>query len=88
MATLEKLEEQRAVLEERLADGDISAEAALERIDRAISARSREIEHSRKRLAAVKQAVNAGVAKEDTSPRKVASKLTQRTKKAGPLNRF
>ena len=46
MATLEKLEEQKRELEERLYAGDVSAEAALERIDRAIEARKLKIEHS------------------------------------------
>ena len=92
MATLEKLEEQKRALEERLADGDLSAEAALERIDRAIAARTRNIEHSRTRLAAVKQAVKSGVAKEDTTPKKVAARskarMKSRGKTNGPLNRF
>ena len=88
MATLAKLEEQKAALEARLADGDLSAEAALERIDRAIAARTREISHKQQRLAAVKQAVSQGVAKEDTTPRKVAARSKARTKKGGPVNRF
>ena len=88
MATLEKLEEQKRALEERLADGDLSAEAALEKIDRAISARTREIEHSQQRLKAVKQAVKSGVAKEDTTPKKVAARSKARARSNGPLNRF
>lgn len=88
MATLEKLIEQKRALEERLADGDLSAEAALERVDRAIAARSRDIDHSRKRVAAVKQAVKSGVAKADTTPRKVAARAKARAKSNGPINRF
>ena len=88
MATLAKLEEQKRALEERLENGDVSAEAALERIDRAIAARTQEITHKQKRLAAVKKAVSQGVAKEDTTPRKVAARSKARDKKGGPLNRF
>ena len=87
MATLEKLQEQKRELEERLADGDLSAEAALERIDRAIAARTQQITHSRKRLAAVKDAASKGVPLEEMTPRKVAARGKARKKKR-PLNRF
>ena len=90
MATLAQLEERKAKLEEKLADGDLSAESGLERIDRAIAARTKEIAYSQKRLAAVKKAVKAGVAKEDTRPDKVAAARKRRAK-AGtnkPINRF
>ena len=85
MATLAKLQEQKLELEERLADGDLSAEAALERIDKAIAARTQKINYSQKRLAAVKDAVAKGMAKEDTTPDKVKARAK---KKDGPLNRF
>ena len=65
MATLERLLEQKAELEERLADGDVKAEAALDRIDRAIMERKKTIAHSQKRLEAVKKAVAAGVPVEE-----------------------
>ena len=89
MATLEKLQEQKLELEERLADGDLSAEPALERIDRAIAARTQKISYSQKRLAAVKDAVAKGVPVEDTKPAKIAkSTSASSAKKKQPLNRF
>ena len=88
MATLEQLEEQKREAEERLADGDPRAEAALDRIDKAIAARTRQIQHSRKRLAAVKEAVAKGVALEDTTPKKVAAKSRAKGKTNKPINRF
>jgi hypothetical protein len=89
MATLEKLQEQKRELEERLADGDLNAEAALARIDRAISARTQKINYSQKRLAAVKDAVAKGVAVQDTKPAKIAKRgSATRAKKKQPLNRF
>ena len=90
MATLAKLQEQKRELEEKLCAGDLSVEPALERIDRAIVARTQKIQHSRKRLAAVKDAVKAGVPLEDTRPSK-ASAETKKVAKARvrrPLNRF
>jgi hypothetical protein len=91
MATLAKLQEQKQALEERLADGDLTAEAGLERIDRAIASRTQTIAHSQKRLAAVKDAVSKGVPKEATKPAKVAARArsnAQNKIKKGPLNRF
>ena len=90
MATLEKLEERKRELEDRLADGELSAEAALERIDRAIAARTRQIQYSRKRLDAARAAVKAGMAPEDTKPAKVAvtAKAAKKSRKKKPLNRF
>ncbi|MDP6436909.1 MAG: hypothetical protein QF790_06535 [Gammaproteobacteria bacterium] len=89
MATLEKLQEQKHELEARLAAGDLTAEAALERIDRAISARTQKIAHSQKRLAAVKNAVDKGVPLQDTKPTRVAARAAaSSTKKKQPLNRF
>ena len=87
MATLEKLQEQKSELEARLADGDLTAEAALERIDRAIAARTQKINYSQKRLAAVKNAVDKGVPLKDTKPDKVAA-AAKSAKKKQPLNRF
>jgi len=90
LATLAKLQEQKLELEERLADGDLSAEAALERIDRAIAARTQTIAHSRKRLDAVKDAVSKGVPLAETKPAKVAARARKNAtaKNKGPLNRF
>jgi hypothetical protein len=90
MATLEKLQEQKLELEERLYAGDTSAEAALERIDRAIEARKLKIEHSQKRLAAVKSAVKAGVSLDETTPSKVSAtaKKISKARAKRPLNRF
>ncbi|MGI9290893.1 MAG: hypothetical protein ACR2QG_06415 [Gammaproteobacteria bacterium] len=85
MATLAKLQEQKLELEERLADGDLSAEAALERVDKAIAARTQKIAHSQQRLAAVKDAVAKGMAKEETTPEKIKARAK---KKRGPINRF
>jgi len=90
MATLEQLQAQKAELEEKLHTGDLSAEGALARIDNAIASRTRKIEHSQKRLAAVKNAVDKGmlVAEAKASkPKSVAQqKAAAQAKK--PLNRF
>lgn len=90
MATLEKLRERRRELEERLADGDLSAEAELERVDRAIRARSLEVAYARKRHAAVKDAVQAGVPLAEARKRRSEADV-ERLKKVRakrPLNRF
>lgn len=90
MATLEKLQEQKRELEERLSAGDLSAEPALERIDHAIAVRTLKVQYSQKRLAAVKEAVKAGVPLEETRPSK-AAKTANKVAKARvkrPLNRF
>ena len=85
MATLESLLEQKRDLEDRLCNGDASAEAALDRVDRAIMARKKQISHSQQRVAAVKKAVAAGVPKEQ-------AKKGKAKKSAGPndptINRF
>ena len=90
MATLEKLQEQKRELEERLSAGDLSAEPALARIDRAISARTLKIQYSQKRLAAVKEAVKGGVPPEETRPSKAAAaaKKVAKARVKRPLNRF
>jgi hypothetical protein len=90
MATLEKLQEQKRGLEERLSTGDLSAEPALERIDNAIQARTMKIQHSQKRLTAVKTAVKAGVPVEETRPSKAAAagKKAAKAQVKRPLNRF
>jgi len=90
LATLEKLQAQKRELEERLSAGDLSVEPALERIDHAIAARKLKVQYSQKRLAAVKEAVKAGVPLEETRPSK-AVKTAKKVAKARvkrPLNRF
>jgi hypothetical protein len=86
MATLANLQDQKRELEEKLSAGDLSVEPALQRIDRAIEARTRKIQHSRKRLAAAKNAVKAGVPAEETRPSKVKKRARPQVRK--PLNRF
>lgn len=88
MPTVAQLEEQREALQERLDAGDLSAEAALERIDRAIASRAQKVAYSQKRLAAVKTAVKAGVPLEKTQPKTVAAAVKKRAKGKGSLNNF
>jgi hypothetical protein len=90
MATLATLEEKKRALEAKLMSGDLSVEPALEQIDRAIASRTRQIQHSRKRLDAVKTAVKAGVPLEDTRKKKTradAEKIAKAQLKR-PLNKF
>jgi hypothetical protein len=90
MATLEQLQAQKAELEEKLYAGDLSAEATLARIDNAIASRTRKIEHSQKRLAAVKNAVDKGMSVADAKavkPKSVAQKKAAAAAKK-PMNRF
>ena len=61
MATLADLEDKKRKLEARLAEGDLSVEPALDRIDRTIAARTQKIQYSRKRLTAARDAVDAGM---------------------------
>ena len=90
MATLDKLRERQRELEDRLADGDLSAEAELERIDRAIRARSLDVAYARKRHAAVKDAVQAGVPLADTRKRRTQADVDRLAKARAKrsLNRF
>lgn len=87
MATLAELEERKRELEARLAAGDLTAEAALARLDGAISARSRQIQHSRKRLAVARDAVQAGMAPDEARKRRTGPGAAKK-KPAGPINRF
>jgi len=88
LATLAELELQKRELEDRLGAGDLSAEAELARVDRAISARRQKIQHSRKRLVAARDAVAAGMAPDEArKPKKRASPATGKTARR-PLNRF
>jgi|GEM_PF-899644 len=90
MATLAQLEEQKRELEEKLDAGDISAEAALARIDAAIRSRTKKIQHSQQRLAAVRNAVEKGMSVEQAKavkPKTAAQKkAARRTDKS--VNRF
>jgi hypothetical protein len=90
MATLAKLQDQRRELLEKLDAGDLSVEPALAQIDRAIASRTQKIQHSRKRLAAVKGAVKVGVPLEETRKPKRESdvKKSAKARARWPLNRF
>lgn len=87
MTTLAELEERKRELEARLDAGDPAAEAALVQLDRAISARTRQIQHSRKRLEAARDAVQAGMAPDEARKRRARPGATKK-KPAGPVNRF
>lgn len=87
MATLADLEQKKRALEARLADGDVSVEPALDQLDRAIAARSQQIQYSRQRLSAARNAVDAGMDPADA--RKKQSGPAKRKKPLrGPINRF
>lgn len=87
MATLADLEDKKRELVARLANGDLSAEPALDRVDRAIAARTQQIQYSRKRLSVARDAVDAGMdpaqaRKKQTAPAKGKKPVR------GPINRF
>ena len=89
MATLAQLEEERRELEARLESGDLSAEAALVRVDAAIRSRLKKIQHSQKRLAAVKDAVAKGMPVEEAKAVKGTSVRNKAKRRSStPLNRF
>ena len=90
VTTLADLEEQKRELEARLDDGDISAEAALARVDRAIASRKQTIAHSQKRLGAARDAVAAGMPAEQARARQPKGGAKKPAKAPGrrPLNRF
>jgi hypothetical protein len=90
VATLEQLQERKRELEGKLYAGDTSVEAALDQVDNAIATRTRKVQHSQQRLAAVKQAVAKGMSVADA---KAVKATTTAQKKAAakarkPLNRF
>ena len=87
MATLADLEEKKQDLESRLANGDTSVEPALEQLDRAITARRQQIQYSRKRLSAVRDAVDAGM-DPDMARKKPSGPVKRKRTKRGPVNRF
>jgi len=88
MATLSELEEQKRALEARLEAGDLSAEAGLARLDRAIEARRLKIRHSRQRIAAAQDAVAAGMSADEA--RKPGKRVAAKNARQAPrsLNRF
>jgi hypothetical protein len=90
MATLEHLREKKRELEEKLHAGDLSVEPALERVDNAIASRTRTVQHSQKRLAAVKQAVSKGMSVEEAKAVKPKSAARRKAEARAnkPVNRF
>ena len=90
MATLEQLQTRKRELEEQLFAGDLSVEPALFHVDLAIASRTLKVQHSRQRLDAAKQAVEAGMDKDDArriKTRATVKKLEEiRAKKI--LNKF
>ena len=90
MATLEQLRMRRRELEAKLSAGDLSVESTLEQIDRVISTRTLKVHHSRQRLEATRQAVAAGLDKDEARRAKAqvtAKKLAEIRAKRN-LNRF
>jgi hypothetical protein len=88
MTTLADLEEQKRELEARLDAGDLSAQPALARIDRAIASRRLKIQHSRKRVAAAHSAVAAGMPADDARKPNKRAPASRSGNKRRPLNRF
>ena len=74
MATLEQLQTRKRELEEQLFAGDLSVEPALLHVDRAIASRTLKVQHSRQPLDAAKQAVAAGMGKDEA--RRVTTRAT------------
>jgi len=87
LATLADLEEKKRELEARLAAGDPDAEAALDRLDRAIAARTQQIQYSRKRLSVARDAVDAGM-DPDEARKKRTGRVKRKKPGGGPVNRF
>ena len=87
MATLEELEEKKRALEERLYAGDASAEAQLAQVDRAIAARSTQIEYSRRRLDAARDAVRAGMSPDEARKKQGGTGKAKKSP-ARSINRF
>jgi len=87
LATLADLEEKKQALEARLAAGDLSAQTALDQLDRAIAARTRQIQYSRKRLSVARDAVNAGM-DPDEARKKTSGRVKRKKPAGGPINRF
>jgi hypothetical protein len=87
LATLADLQEKKRELEARLADGDLSVEPALNRLDRAIAARAQQIQYSRKRLSVARNAVDAGM-DPDEARKKTSGRVKRKKPVSGPINRF
>ena len=90
MATLQELQARKRELEAKLQAGDLSAERALNRLDRVISARTLKVRHSRQRLSAAKEAVAAGMDKDEArriNNKAIAKKLAGMRDRP-KLNRF
>jgi hypothetical protein len=83
MATLQQLQMRKQELEEKLQAGDLTVEAALVQIDRAIASRTLKVQHSQQRLEAVKRAVAAGMDKDKA--RRITNKPTPSAKKFADL---
>ena len=64
MPTLQQLQERKQELEEKLRAGDLSVEATLAQIDRAITSRTLKVQNSQTRMEIVKRAVAAGMDKD------------------------
>lgn len=80
MATLQQLKMKQRELEEKLHAGDLSVEVALGYVDRAISARTLKVQYSRQRLDAAKEAVAAGMDKDEArriNTRAVAKRVAE-----------
>lgn len=80
MATLQQLMAKKRELEDKLNAGDLSVESSLDLVDRAISSRTLKVQHSRQRLDAAKQAVAAGMDKDEArriNPKATAKKLAE-----------
>lgn len=90
MATLEELQTRKQELENKLNAGDLSAEPLLKQVDRAISARTLKVRHSRQRLEAVKQAVASGMDKDEARQMntKAAAKILAELRAKKSMNRF
>ena len=90
MATLVQLQMRKRELEAKLYAGDLSVERALEHVDRAIASRTLKVQHSRQRLEATKQAVAAGMDKDEA--RRVKTRATvkklEELRAKRDLNRF
>jgi len=87
LATLADLEEKKRILETRLAAGDLSVEPALEQLDRAIAARTQQIQYSRKRLSVARDAVDAGMDPEEAR-KKPSGRVHRKKPTGGSINRF
>jgi hypothetical protein len=90
VATLESLLEKKRELEAKLDAGDPDAEAALQRLDRAIEGRTKKIQHCKKRLGVAQDAVDAGMSPEEARRPKTKADRKKVTKARArrPINRF